>query len=508
MELERRNHWIEVDAYDRKAFAAFVADSPSLLALIERGGKLLPHFDGFLLDLYGMLFKLNVVFHREEEVVPSAGFYRLLLEQIVGTPVVEALQRRTRLEERTAGLATLLLGEKLLELLKSERILSRGEMLDYWGLERQERDIAARDEEIETAQQLAERETGAPARRLADTAKRIRRENDAARRHLERARVRMAAPARENVTRHRARLLAETHETTNALDQAAENAAAWSLQLGGGQRRSAGAQIELGKRLAANPKLKRLASLVGRMRTEARALRRSVFERAASEVFETGLGAELAHLLPHELIALRHPLLRLDFRRRLLEQQLAAYRLRDRERQARGPMVVCLDGSSSMEGEKEIWAKAVSLTLLDIARRQRRAFRSICFAGPNHPLHVLDLYRPTRPAPDSVKILDLAEYFPGGGTDFRKPLSAALDALREKPYRRGDIVFITDGECQVDPHWQQEFLAEKKRLGFSLFAVLIDVGSSSAQSLQALSDRVTTVSRLTSESGAAIFERI
>jgi len=244
------------------------------------------------------------------------------------------------------------------------------------------------------------------------------------------------------------------------------------------------------------------------MRTDARALRRSVFERADDEVYETGTGDELARLLPHELIALRHPLLRLDFRRRLLERQLAAYQLRDKERQARGPMVVCLDGSSSMEGEKEIWAKAVSLTLLEIARRQRRAFRSICFAGPNHPLHILDLYRPNLHVSDSVRILDLAEYFPGGGTDFAKPLSAALDALREKPWQRGDIVFITDGECRVDPHWQAEFLAEKKRLGFSLFAVLIDVGSSSAQSLQALSDRVTTVSRLTSESGAAIFERI
>lgn len=502
------NHWIEVDAYDRRAFAAFAADSPSLRALIESGGKLLPHFDGFLLDLYGLLYKLNTVFHGGDQVVPSAGFYRMLLEQIAGTPVVEALQRRTRLDERTAGLAALVLGERLLDLLKSERILSRAEMLDFWGLERQERDIAARDEEIETAQQLAASGTGAAARRLGDTVRRIRRENDAARRHLERARVRISGPARENVERHRARLLSETIDTTAALDQAADNAAAWSLQLGGGQRRSAGAQIELGKRLAANPRLKKLAALVGRMRADARALRRSVFERADAEVYETGTGDELARLLPNELIALRHPLLRLDFRRRLLERQLAAYQLRDRERQARGPMVVCLDGSSSMEGEKEIWAKAVSLTLLDIARRQRRAFRSICFAGPNHPLHILDLNRPNLHTSDSARILELAEYFPGGGTDFAKPLTAALEALHEKPWQRGDVVFITDGECRVDPHWQDEFLAEKKRLGFSLFAVLIDVGSSSAQSLQMLSDRVTTVRRLTSESGAAIFARI
>lgn len=502
------NHWIEVDAYDRRAFAAFAADAPSLRALIDSGGRLLPHFDGFLLDLYGLLYKLNTVFHREDQVVPSAGFYRILLEQIVGTPVLAALQRRTHLDERAAGLATVLLGERLVALLRSERILGRGDMLDFWGLERQERDIAARDEEIETALQLAERESGATARRLSDTARRIRRENDAARRHLERARVRITAPARENVARHRARLLSETHETTAGLDQAADDAAVWSLQRGGRQRQSTGTQIELGRRLATNPRLKRLAALVGRMRADARALRRSVFARADAEVFETATGTELARLLPHELIALRHPLLRADFRRRLLERQLAAYQLRDRERHARGPMVVCVDGSSSMEGDKEIWAKAVSLTLLDIARRQRRAFRSICFAGTNHPLQVLDLHRPGIVAEDPAGILELAEYFPGGGTDFRKPLDAALATLREKPFLRGDIVFITDGECPVDPDWQAAFLAEKQRLGFSLLAVLIDIGSSSSQSLRALSDRVTTVSRLTSESGAAIFERL
>ena len=47
-----RQHWIEVDAYDRAAFARLSADSAALQALLASGGKLLPHFDGFLLDLY------------------------------------------------------------------------------------------------------------------------------------------------------------------------------------------------------------------------------------------------------------------------------------------------------------------------------------------------------------------------------------------------------------------------------------------------------------------------
>jgi len=171
-------------------------------------------------------------------------------------------------------------------------------------------------------------------------------------------------------------------------------------------------------------------------------------------------------------------------------------------------MVVCVDGSSSMAGDKEIWSKAVSLTLLDIAQRQRRLFRSICFSSADMPLQVLDLNRRQRYVAETSKVMELAEYFPGGGTDFQKPLSAALECLRQGRYRRGDIVFITDGECRVDPQWLVEFKRAKERLGFSLLSVLIDVGSSSLGALKDFSDKITTISQLTSEAGKDIFLKI
>ena len=40
----RQHCWVESDAFDRSAFAALVADTPSLLTLLERGGALVPHF--------------------------------------------------------------------------------------------------------------------------------------------------------------------------------------------------------------------------------------------------------------------------------------------------------------------------------------------------------------------------------------------------------------------------------------------------------------------------------
>src|SRR5437867_4343533 len=117
-------HWIESDSYDRATLERLRRDCPSLQQLEESGSKLLPHFDGFLLDLFALLFKMNIVRHAEEDVVPSAAFYRLLLDQLEATPAVKLLRQQTVLDETRAGLATLLLGDRLLGLLKSERILT------------------------------------------------------------------------------------------------------------------------------------------------------------------------------------------------------------------------------------------------------------------------------------------------------------------------------------------------------------------------------------------------
>jgi len=169
--------------------------------------------------------------------------------------------------------------------------------------------------------------------------------------------------------------------------------------------------------------------------------------------------------------------------------------------------VVCLDGSSSMAGDKEIWSKAVTLTLLEIARRQRRLFRSICFASAETPLQILEMNTRARYDVEVEKVMDLAEYFPGGGTDFEKPLDAALDCLKHSRYKKGDIIFITDGECQVSPEWAEQFRKEKEKLGFSLFSILIDVGPSSLGTLKEFSDRITTVSKLTGDEAKDIFVR-
>lgn len=505
--------WIESDSYDRAVYRKLRDDSPSLRSLEDSGGALVPRFDALLQDLFCALFKSNVIFFGEEAVLPSAALNRMLLMALQQKDL-DFLRKATELDEGMAGLATVLLGEGALRLLKSEKPLTRRDLLDLWNVQKQEEIVQEKIGEADNAKDLAK-----DLAKQGDVSKEVKE-------LLEQTAAKLASEARAEEARLRQqakqlnddlsrvqkeaenRFRKEAVKVAQDLEDAAQEAESWSLAVGSGYKSSPGRQIELGKHLAGNDKLKKLAQMVGRMKQHALALRRKIFERTNEELFEVGLGNEVSRLLPHELVTLHHPVLRKDFTRRFIEGELLLYSLRGIEEKGKGPVVVCLDGSSSMMGDKEVWAKALTLTLLEIARRQRRLFRSICFSSADTPLQILDLNPRERYEVEMDKVMELAEYFPGGGTDFEKPLDAARECVRQSRFKRGDIVFITDGECQVQPEWAERFRADKEEMGFSLFSILIDVGSSSLGTLKEFSDKITTVSRLTSEGVKDLFVKL
>ena len=418
----------------------------------------------------------------------------------------EFLREQTLLNEAHAGLSTLILGERLLALVREEKLLTRRDMRDLWDIQKQEEIVSQKIEEYENADTIPEDQMSEEGKKALEKAKeRMGGEVQGAEALLRQKAQRLKEDLEQIDAQAKNRLQAEAIKVAQELEDATEETATWGDTIGTGQRTPPGQKLELGRRLAGNEKLKKLARMVGRMKFNALALRKKVFERSSEELLEVEQGDALHRLLPHELLSLHHPVLRKDFYRRFLDQELIQYSLRGVEEKGKGPMIVCLDGSSSMSGDKEIWSKAVTLTLLEIARKQRRLFRSICFSSADTPLQTLDMNARDRYEIETKAVMDLAEYFPGGGTDFQKPLDAALDCLRQSRFKKGDIVFITDGECQVDPQWAENFRDEKERLGFSLFSVLIDMGPASLGTLKEFSDRITTIKQLTGEEAKDIF---
>lgn len=136
----------------------------------------------------------------------------------------------------------------------------------------------------------------------------------------------------------------------------------------------------------------------------------------------------------------------------------------------KGPIVLCYDGSGSMEGEKILETKAHILAFMEVARRQRRRMITIQFASATEPLFVREIH------PRAVRfqeVLELMDTFLRGGTDFERPLKEALRYLETDRFRHGDILFITDGICDISAAFKQRFLASKAQQKFRLYAVII-----------------------------------
>lgn len=542
---------VEADSYDRATIVRLRRASLSWRTLDEDGAKLVPHFPALVEDLFCALFKMNVLTLPDDRVAPSAAFNRRVLASIGAGPAYEMLRLHTVLDEARAGLGAVLIGESVLRALREDRVLTSGDLLDLWNLQREEEAADAAEEEAAVGRELADDatreseesdgvdddapgddadgwetppETGeeatgesggepggeaespgaagrsrAAARALRDAAQKARltAHGVAAQREQKRRRVEAAFARVEKKLDQK--LLGAAATAASKVADLNDSLQAWGRGIGAGGPRDPGQSIDLGRRLADNAKMRRLFEVFGRMRDQALAARRRVLDRTDEELHEVrpGRGLEdVGRLIPHELVALSHPLLRRDFQRRLLDGGVLTYALRGTDQRGHGPLVVCLDTSSSMSGEKEVWSKAVTLTFVELARRKRRRCHVVCFSSGEAGLREFEMNPGSPWAVALERTLDLAEHFPGGGTDFRPPLEAAARRLAERDLRRGDLILITDGECEVDPEWRAAFLARKRKQNFALYSILIDVQSAASETVRSLSDRVSLISDL------------
>lgn len=225
----------------------------------------------------------------------------------------------------------------------------------------------------------------------------------------------------------------------------------------------------LGSALKSSDAMKRLALLAGRMRRLAMNKRRSRTKAAASEVNNITVGNDLSRLLPHELLKLSDPVLSLDFMRAFLEKSLFQYELVGNEKEGRGPVVVLIDDSVSMDGPPSTFAKATALALADLALSDRRTCRLIRFSDRLRAS--IDL-RPGRD--DTAKLLPFLADDVSGGTDFELPLTAAREAIDNDPVcERADVVLITDGEAELSKNFLDNWHAAARKDGLSTYAVHI-----------------------------------
>ncbi|MBC7267956.1 MAG: VWA domain-containing protein, partial [Streptomyces sp.] len=307
-----------------------------------------------------------------------------------------------------------------------------------------------------------------------------------------------------------------TAAATEAVRGEAALMRAWGVGPGQLERMPFEQRARLAERMRAG-RLAQWAELIGRFRRMADGERARRVENATGELVGVTLGDDLSRVIPSELAALGLPELRAVFAARYAAGELMLYDSQGEQATGRGAVIACVDTSHSMYAEgpggvtREAWAKACALALLDQARHGGRDFVGILFSSADK----LRVFRFPADRPAGIdQVLDFAETFLGGGTSFQTPLTAATELLAEEfdasARSRGDIVLITDGECDVTEEWMRVRNDAKHRLDFRVFGVAIGAppAEGSGSVLEALCDNLRSIEDLTDVHGAADLFRV
>lgn len=222
--------------------------------------------------------------------------------------------------------------------------------------------------------------------------------------------------------------------------------------MGPGQRQQMNADeaLRLAALFAENPRLFQIARMLGRIVREMRFKRAKRMQGGVEEVVDVMLGNDLPQVLPAQLMHLRHRLLKRWFLRRYIQASLLQRERRGTTEAGRGPLVACVDESSSMSGMQFTWAKALCMAIMAIARKEKRDAAIVSYSSTGQ---VESWEFPFKAQMNANEIVEMASHNFNGGTDITGALERAKQIVdKDQKFTRADIVLITDGE----DHWRDD----------------------------------------------------
>lgn len=249
---------------------------------------------------------------------------------------------------------------------------------------------------------------------------------------------------------------------------------------------------ELYRKISQNKLLRELTAELGRYRKMLIQKKKTGYVYGRGEKYDLEYGRDITHCLAADLSLLGDSATEPLFLRKYEQGRLSQYRKRQRVPQGDGDMILLLDESSSMR-QKQAWAKAVAMVLLDTAVKTRRKFAFVHFSSKDQVK--ADVFEPGRYTTDDL--LSCMQHFYNGGTSFEAPLKAAKKLILTVGFENADIVMITDGECRVSQPFTEDFLLFKAANKVTMTGVLLDEDNPCGENIQPFCDKVLRLSEHT-----------
>ncbi len=246
--------------------------------------------------------------------------------------------------------------------------------------------------------------------------------------------------------------------------------------------------------------LRAIMQMAGRLRATARALQRARSRHGADELVGIEPTGDVARLVPSELAQLACGIDELELLAlyRLVQRQSLGRQLQAVERLGRGPVVVSVDESGSMQGQRIVVAKALALALAWLAHHQRRWIMLAGFSAGS----AWHGYTAAPRRHDHAALLAWCSHMYCGGTTLDAPLGAVpahLDSIGA-PAGRVDHIIITDAEVDVPDALRASYRAWSERRDVHTYAIVI--GTRNPGDLAAVATRCWSVPSLDPDSVA------
>lgn len=225
--------------------------------------------------------------------------------------------------------------------------------------------------------------------------------------------------------------------------------------------------IEAYDKLLQNEKeLQELADLLGKMRQAEVETEEEIYERVEvkqevrkdpnqrAEITEIRTGDDLSNMEVSEISLLSDQDTETLFLKKFAEKNLLVKGFEDQvtvssskvlyetnqkvKLKEKGPFIVCVDTSGSMEGKPEQITKVLCFAILKMASKENRRAFLINFSTGIKTIDLLDVSR------NLDALADFLTYSFQGGTDISLALHEAIQKLKSEEYEHADVLVISD----------------------------------------------------------------
>lgn len=452
----KKENTIQSDFFDKWTWDDLMEETPKMDEFLDSSKKRIETVEKLSEDLFYALYK-NVPKNEERTQVkmkywPNYAF----VDKMKDMPEYQRLRAYTRLNDFEAMVGTKAFLTKMIEEMSEEESQAMNDTNEAEQAEQQVEDLQKRQEELGQG--------NSPQHTMNQQAL------SQAKQNLQSIQKKMIEKM-DNVTQSMtARMSSAIQQAKDETEQVQSAMAGWGTGDGAISKMPYQEKMKMAEVLTGKPRVRQLMKHIGRLRRLMATKQAQKLKRVDHEIVDIEQGDDIGRILPSEMVQLATPETEMVFFRKFYEKQLLQYKLEGKNPAGKGPIVCLIDSSGSMSGEPDTWAKGIAVALLDLAMKQKRHFCAIIFSHSEDQMKTIEFAPNEQHVVD--KVVEMAEYFIGGGTDFQHPINAGLAVIKsKKAFEKADMIILTDGCCGVSEEWLEAFMAEKKRLKLNLYAV-------------------------------------